>query len=95
MTVTLTGFITVPHDRLDAIRAELVTHIRLTRQEPGCINFDVTEDENIEGRFNVSEEFSSAEAFKAHQARVKVSDWGAISAGIPRSYEITGLPDDQ
>jgi hypothetical protein len=27
-------------------------------------------------------------AFDAHQARVKASDWGRISAGIPRNYDI-------
>ena len=92
MTVTLTGHIDVPADRIEQIRAGLVDHIRLTRAEPGCLSFDVTEDPKIPGRFNVAEEFTTPEAFEAHQTRARASDWAQISAGIPRDYTVTGLP---
>lgn len=91
MTVTLTGHITVPPERLAEIRAALPTHIDLTRAEPGCLSFEVTETQP--GHFDVAERFVDAEAFRAHQERVKTSDWGRISAGIPRDYQITGLQD--
>lgn len=91
MGVTLTGHIDVPAARLDAIRAALVEHIRLTRAEPGCLRFEVTQDPQQAGRFQVSEAFVDSAAFEAHQARVKASHWGQVSAGLPRSYEITGL----
>ncbi len=89
--VTLKGTITVPDERLDEIRAALVDHIRLTRAESGCLSFDVTEDPKMSGQFNVAERFVDAEAFKAHQARAGASDWGKISAGLPRDYTVTGL----
>jgi quinol monooxygenase YgiN len=93
MTVTLKGHIDVPADRLDQIRAGLVDHIRLTRAEPGCISFDVTEDPDISGRFNVAEEFTDSDAFRAHQTRAQGSDWAKISEGVPRDYTVTGLSD--
>ncbi|SMX28755.1 Antibiotic biosynthesis monooxygenase [Pelagimonas phthalicica] len=91
MTVTLKGFISVPQERLDSIRNALPEHIRLTRAEPGCMSFVVTESDTTPGRFDVAEEFTDKAAFDAHQARVKASDWGKISAGIERSYEILGI----
>ncbi|WP_368188080.1 putative quinol monooxygenase [Aestuariibius sp. HNIBRBA575] len=91
MSVHLNGYILVPQDRLNDIRAALVDHIRLTRQEPGCISFNVDENPDIPGRFDVAEEFTDADSFAAHQTRVKASDWGRISAGIERDYTITGL----
>ena len=91
MTVTLVGFITAPADRLADIRAALPDHIRLTRAETGCLRFDVSESSDVPGRFDVSEEFTDAAAFAAHQTRVAASDWGQISAGLPRDYKITGL----
>ncbi|MBO9466798.1 antibiotic biosynthesis monooxygenase [Tropicibacter sp. R15_0] len=91
MTVTLKGFISVPQDRLDSIRSALPEHIRLTRAEPGCLSFDVVESDTTPGRFDVAEEFTDKAAFDAHQVRVKASDWGKISVGIERSYEILGL----
>lgn len=91
MTVTLTGQITVPPERRAAIRAALPDHIRLTRAEPGCLSFEVTETQP--GHFDVAERFVDADAFHAHQERAQASDWARISAGIPRDYQITGLPD--
>ncbi len=89
--VILTGHIDVPAGRLAAIRSALPEHTRLTRAEPGCLSFEVTESATLRGRFDVSERFSDAASFEAHQARVKASDWGRISAGIPRSYTVSGL----
>lgn len=91
MAVTLTGFITVPLDRITAIRTALPEHIRLTRAEPGCLSFEVIEDDTILGRFNVHETFKDAESFRAHQARATQTEWACISEGIPRTYEISGL----
>lgn len=87
--IRLTGHIDVPEDRLNPITAALPEHIRLTRAEPGCISFEVTPDPSVPGRFSVAELFASREDFDAHQARIKGSEWGKVSAGIPRSYEIT------
>jgi quinol monooxygenase YgiN len=89
--VILTGHIDVPADRLDAIRAALPDHIRLTLAEPGCLGFEVRESHGTPGRFEVRERFADAQAFRAHQARVQSSDWGRISAGLPRHYTVTGL----
>ncbi|MGC9369819.1 MAG: putative quinol monooxygenase [Paracoccaceae bacterium] len=88
--VTLTGHIEVPADRLPTVRAALPKHIRLTRAEPGCRSFEVTERADCPGRFDVRERFADAAAFRAHQERAQESDWGRISAGLPRHYRITG-----
>ncbi len=87
--VFLNGFLNVPADRLDAVRVALPQHIALTRAEKGCISFEVTEDVNQPGRFNVSEIFEDRAAFDAHQSRIKASDWFAVPEGIPREYSVT------
>ncbi len=87
--VYLQGQITVPSDRLDQVRTALPDHIALTRAEPGCMSFDVVEDANEPGRFNVSEVFESQEAFDAHQVRTKASVWFKVTEGIPREYTVT------
>lgn len=86
--VFLTGFIDVPADRLDDVRAALPTHIALTKAEEGCLSFDVVEDHITPGRFTVSEVFVNQQAFDAHQQRTKASEWFLITQGIPRSYNI-------
>ena len=91
MTITLTGHIDVPPERLAAVRAAAPDHIRLSRAEPGCLRFEMTEDAAIPGRFHVDEAFTDAEAFAAHQARNRASDWWRITEGIPRHFITEGL----
>ncbi|MHA1165610.1 MAG: putative quinol monooxygenase [Alphaproteobacteria bacterium] len=87
-TVTLTGYIDVPPERMDDIQAALPTHISLTRTEPGCLSFDVSPCPDVKGRFLVSEVFVDQQAFDAHQARTRASEWAKASEGIPREYSV-------
>jgi quinol monooxygenase YgiN len=72
----------------DLIRRHLPAHIALTRAEPGCISFEVTQgsDPLI---WDVAECFTDQAAFDAHQARTRESDWFAATQGIRRAYRIT------
>ncbi|SDW35482.1 Quinol monooxygenase YgiN [Ruegeria halocynthiae] len=87
--VHLNGFITVPADRLEEVRNALPEHIALTRAEQGCISFEVVEDGDHPGRFNVAELFTNQAAFDSHQKRTRASDWYQITQGLPREYSIT------
>jgi len=87
--VYLNGHIDVPADRIDTVIVALEEHIALTRQEVGCISFEVTPDPKVQGRFSVSECFIDQAAFDAHQTRTKASPWAQVTEGIPRDYVIT------
>lgn len=69
------------------MRTHLPEHIRLSRAEPGCLKFEVTQDDDPL-IWRVSECFASAADFEAHQARVKASEWGLATQGIARDYRI-------
>lgn len=86
--IHLTGYIDVPADRLAQIEPALAVHKELTRAEPGCLSFNVDPCPSVAGRFLVDEVFQDRTAFDAHQARAKASDWGRISTGIPRNFDI-------
>lgn len=86
--VTLKGFILVPESDLENVKSELVTHKRLTLEEPGCITFSVTEHAEIPLRFDVYEEFIDKSAFEYHQQRVKNSLWSKVTSCVERHYEI-------
>lgn len=89
--IKLSGHIDVPADRLDKVCIALESHIALTRAEAGCIRFEVTPCDTVAGRFQVSELFTDRASFEAHQARVQGSDWGTLTAGIPRKYQIVEI----
>lgn len=89
--VTLTGTLTcVSESEASRVRAALPAHIALTRAEAGCLSFEVTptDDPMV---WAVSERFTNAAAFEAHQTRAGASDWARETAGIARDYTITGL----
>jgi len=83
----LEGYIDVPMDRIDAVTQALKEHIRLTREEPGCIFFSVGACPDIEGRFLVSEAFVDEAAFNYHQERAGKSEWAVASADVSRDYK--------
>lgn len=87
--IVLQGHIVVPDIDLAAVMAELPTHIQLTRQEEGCLRFNVTQNSGAENVFLVSEEFIDRVAFEAHQQRVKSSDWGRVASNVERHYQVT------
>ena len=86
--VILSGFINVPANELSDIEKELPRHIRLTRDEPGCEVFEVTQVEADPRRFNVYEVFSSEADFARHQERVRNSEWGVLTQNVERHYTI-------
>jgi quinol monooxygenase YgiN len=87
--VELTGRLTCrDRDEAAIVLRHLPTHILLSRAEAGCVRFDVerTDDPLV---WNVSERFADREAFDAHQARVRASDWGRATSMIAREYTVT------
>ena len=87
-TVILKGYVIVPPEDLDAVRKELPVHIENTRQEEGCLIFEVCQDQENKYKFSVHEEFINRASFSAHQDRVKKSNWGKVSANIEKHYYV-------
>jgi len=85
--IQLTGTITVPEDRLDTFRAALAVHACLSRQDPGCLVFEVTPDENDPCLYRVFEQFEDRFCFEAHKKRAMTSDWWQITKDLDRAYE--------
>lgn len=89
--VILSGYILVPDADLAVVEAELPRHIENTRQESGCLVFEVVRDEANPNRFEVYEEFTDQRAFEHHQQRVGRSRWGQVTSNVARHYQIEGL----
>jgi len=69
------------------VRRYLPEHVRLTKEESGCLRFEVkpTADPLI---WSVEELFTSRQSFDMHQARTKASTWGRETAAIAREYAV-------
>lgn len=87
--VTLSGHIEVPAVELANITVALERHMALTREEPGCIVFEVVQDSEEPTMFSVYEEFVDQAAFDAHQNRVLTSSWSEATKNVVRHYKVT------
>ena len=91
--VIVQGHIMVPDADMPVIQKELPAHIELTRQEAGCLSFEITQDENNQNKFHLYEEFASPEAFEAHRERAGAATWGQVSQNVERHFEVTESND--
>lgn len=66
----------------------LPEHSSLSRAEPGCLRFDLAQDEDPL-IWTLSELFADADALAAHGARMKDSAWGRASGAITRDFTRT------
>lgn len=83
--ISLTGRLTATTKEQAALARRLLPeHIRLSRAEPGCLRFDLTE--TGDGVWHLDELFAGEAAFAAHQARNAASDWGRESGGLGRDF---------
>ena len=89
--VVLTGYIKVPVSELESVKQHLNSHVASTRDEPGCIEFDVEQREENPCIFDVYEEFEDSNSFIAHQERTKNSVWAEVTKNVERVYRIDGL----
>ena len=86
--VTITGYLQVPEEELAEVAAALPKHRDLSRAETGCLVFEDSQDEADPCKFNLYEQYTSAEAFDYHKQRAAGSEWGSISVNLQRHLTI-------
>lgn len=72
----------------DTVRAYLPDHIRLSREEPGCLTFNVEATENPLV-WRLDESFVDRAAFQAHQTRTRASAWFQATADLTRDFVVS------
>ena len=88
--ISVTGTLTcTTSEEADIVRTHLPEHIRLSREEPGCLSFNVisTDDPLI---WRLDESFTDREAFETHQTRTRASAWYRATALLKRDFRVTG-----
>ena len=79
-------------DEVQAVRNHLSLHLSLTRAEPGCLLFEVTETDDPMV-WEVREAFRDHASFDAHQARTRDSVWFAATKEIKRDFRLDETSD--
>ncbi|MEO0768879.1 MAG: antibiotic biosynthesis monooxygenase [Cyanobacteria bacterium J06649_4] len=90
-SIVLEGYMVVADSDLPHVLEALPKHIRLTKEEPGCLVFSVLQRPSEPNVFDVFEAFTNRETFDAHQKRVKQSAWSKVAANVERHYKVKGV----
>jgi quinol monooxygenase YgiN len=91
--IHLAGTLTCPKlDDLKIIETYLPEHTRLSRAEPGCLSFNVSQTANPLV-WQLDETYVDQAAFDAHQTRNRASIWWQMSQGLVRDFKLTTRPD--
>lgn len=89
--IHLTGLLVCATEKeAQIVSRHLPDHVTLTRDEPGCISFDVIQTD-APLVWSVEERFVDQAVFERHQRRVAGSEWGRVTAGIERRYSVDGV----
>ena len=86
----INGTITCAPEELDMFLGAVGEHEALTRSEPGCIEFSITQSNAGSCEFLVAERFVDKAAFDAHSNRTRASAWWGKTKHIPRELEYSG-----
>ena len=90
--IRLTGtLICTTSDDLAVVQTYLPDHIRLSRAEPGCLSFDVTQSDDPL-IWQLDESYIDRPAFEAHQTRNRASLWWQKSQHIKRDFHLSETP---
>ena len=84
--------ICLSEDEAKTVRVHLADHIRMSRAEPGCLSFDVTQTDDPL-IWDVQESFRTRDDFDAHQTRTRASPWFEATRHILRDFRIEELRD--
>ena len=90
--IRLTGTLNcTTEDDLKIVEAYLPEHTRLSRAEPGCLSFTVTQSDDPL-IWHLDETYTDQAAFEAHQTRNRASLWWQKSQHIKRDFHLIETP---
>ncbi|WP_027660808.1 putative quinol monooxygenase [Salinispora fenicalii] len=79
--LTIVANIHAKPDQVDLVKAELKKLIPITREEKGCINYDLHQDNSNPAHFVFYENWESRDLWQAHMKAPHLQAYGAATAG--------------
>lgn len=87
-TLTIVAHITANPGKEDFVKAELIKLIPITRAEPGCIQYDLHQDNENPAHFTFFENWESRELWQAHMNNQHLADYMAATEGSVADFRL-------
>ena len=89
--LTIVANIKANPDKVDLVRQELLRLIEITRAEPGCINYDLHQDNENPAHFMFYENWESRELWQTHMNAPHLAAYMAATEGAVESFTLNEM----
>ncbi|CAH0991094.1 hypothetical protein SIN8267_01195 [Sinobacterium norvegicum] len=80
--LTIVANITAKAEHVEQVKAELIKLIAITRAEPGCVNYDLHQDNDDPRHFVFYENWASRPLWQTHMANQHLADYMQATEGM-------------
>ena len=87
-TLTIVANIVAKPDKVDLVKAELEKLIDTTRSEPGCLQYDMHQNNHNPAHFLFYENWESRQLWQIHMATQPIKDYVAATEGAIESFTL-------
>ena len=89
--LTIVANIFAKPDSTERVKAELIKLIDITRQEKGCINYDLHQDHENPAHFMFYENWDSRELWQAHMNAQHLQDYVVATEGLIANFTLNEM----
>ncbi len=91
MTLTILAQITAAAGKEELVRAELEKLVPITRTEPGCLQYDLHEDNDNPGFFVFYENWQSRALWQTQMNAPHLAAYGAATEGAGAHFQLNEM----
>ncbi|WP_394246418.1 putative quinol monooxygenase [Vibrio profundi] len=89
--LTIVANIIAKPNHIELVKSELIKLIDITRQEQGCVNYDLHQDNENPAHFMFYENWTSRELWQAHMANQHLADYMAATEGCVETFTLNEM----
>lgn len=89
--LTIVANIIAHADKVELVKKELLKLIEITRNETGCINYDLHQDNENPAHFMFYENWDSRALWQTHMANQHLADYMAATEGCVAQFTLNEM----
>ncbi|ABZ77592.1 Antibiotic biosynthesis monooxygenase [Shewanella halifaxensis HAW-EB4] len=89
--LSIVANITAHTDKVEQVKAELIKLIAITREEEGCLQYDLHQDNDNPAHFTFYENWASRTLWQAHMNAPHLKDYVAATEGIVEAFTLNEM----
>lgn len=90
-TLTIVANILANEDKIELVKAELIKLIDITRDEKGCINYDLHQDNENPAHFTFYENWETRELWQTHMGNTHLAKYMAATDGAVAQFTLSEM----